>query len=75
MKYISSHLQTPKIILMLLIFFISIYCFGSEKIVENRISLNFYQTETGLILQTLADHRSEERRVGKECRSRLVQYH
>ena len=56
MKYISSHLQTPKIILMLLIFFISIYCFGSEKIVENRISLNFYQTETSLILQTLADH-------------------
>lgn len=41
---------------MFLIFFISIYCFGSEKIVENRISLNFYQTETSLILQTLADH-------------------
>src|SRR5256886_8020330 len=35
----------------------------------------FIQTTRPAILRLIRDHRSEERRVGKECRSRWSPYH
>ena len=37
--------------------------------------LDNYETSTAAFVRTLATTRSEERRVGKECRSRWSPYH
>ena len=47
----------------------------SEKLVQEALDHELKGTTTFIIAEKIASVRSEERRVGKECRSRWSPYH
>src|SRR2546428_12189531 len=49
--------------------------FGGRDICDIRTNLNEVRTHIGIVFQAYNLFRSEERRVGKECRSRWSPYH
>ena len=42
---------------------------------EKELFLNYWNNEESIVIPIWEDLRSEERRVGKECRSRWSPYH
>ena len=46
-----------------------------NKYIEYRVRRDFYSLEKKHYVDNLQNKRSEERRVGKECRSRWSPYH
>ena len=71
--YIRSHFAAPRLEL-------ASYQLRVDGAVRNPISLSYQQlrdmpSETRIATLECAGNRSEERRVGKECRSRWSPYH
>ena len=67
-------IEPPKLISIMIIFSIGMY-FSAVSMVVVSLLTHKPEKENPAFFEDMEDSRSEERRVGKECRSRWSPYH